>query len=96
MHSLRDTFASHLILDLKLDVVQVSRLLGHAKPSITANTYARLFDKARHAEAVREAMIASTFGNALETAGGDGWREPVEVDLPEAASVLILARGDSK
>ena len=95
MHSLRDTFASHLILDLKLDVVQVSRLLGHAKPSITANTYARLFDKARHAEAVREAMIASPFGNALETAGGDGWRKPVEVDLPEAASVLMLARGDS-
>ncbi len=70
MRSLRDTFASHLILDLKLDVVQVSRLLGHAKPSITANTYARLFDKARHAEAVREAMIASPFGNALETVGG--------------------------
>src|SRR5262249_24276275 len=35
MHDLRHTFASHLILDLKLDVAQVSRLLGHARPSIT-------------------------------------------------------------
>jgi hypothetical protein len=33
--------------DLKLDGVQVSPMLGHAKPSITANTYARMFDKAR-------------------------------------------------
>jgi hypothetical protein len=37
MHSLRDTFASHLILDLALDVVQVSRELGDSKPSIPAN-----------------------------------------------------------
>jgi integrase len=67
MHSLRDTFASHLILDLALDVVQVSRQLGHSKPSITANTYARLFDQARHAEAIRTAMGASDFGAALDS-----------------------------
>jgi integrase len=65
MHSLRDTFASHLILELGLDVVQVSKQLGHSKPSITANTYARLFDQARHAEAIREAMAASPFAKAL-------------------------------
>jgi integrase len=59
MNSLRDTFASHLILDLALDVVQVSRQLGDSKPSIPANTYARLFDQARHAEAIRTAMAAS-------------------------------------
>jgi integrase-like protein len=35
MHDLRHTFASHLILDLKLDVAQVSRQLGHFRPSIT-------------------------------------------------------------
>jgi integrase len=67
MHSLRDTFASHLILDLALDVVQVSRQLGHSKPSITANTYARLFNQARHAEAIRMAMGASDFGAALDS-----------------------------
>ena len=34
-HDLRHTFASHLIVDLGLDVVQVSRILGHASPSTT-------------------------------------------------------------
>jgi integrase len=29
-HDLRHTFASHLIIDIRLDVVQVSRILGHA------------------------------------------------------------------
>jgi integrase len=72
MHSLRDTFASHLILDLGLDVVQVSRQLGHSKPSITANTYARLFDHSRHAEAIRSAMAASDFGASLETGPAEG------------------------
>ena len=38
-HDLRHTFASHLIIDLGLDVVQVSRLMGHASPSTTLNIY---------------------------------------------------------
>jgi integrase len=66
MHSLRDTFASHLIVDLGLDVVQVSRQLGHANPAITAKTYARMFDEARHADAIRDAMESSSFGAAME------------------------------
>ena len=66
MHALRDTFASHLILDLGLDVVQVSRQLGHARPSITSDTYARLFDQARHSDDIRERMAASEFGKVLE------------------------------
>jgi integrase len=40
MHTLRGTFASHLILDLKVDAVQVSKQMGHAKVSITLDTYA--------------------------------------------------------
>jgi Phage integrase family len=48
-HDLRHTFASHLIVDLGLDVVQVSRLMGHASPSTTLNVYAHMFDEARHA-----------------------------------------------
>ena len=63
-HTLRRTFASHLILDLKLDAVQVSKQMGHAKPSITQNEYADLFDRARHHE-IREAMRASAFGAVL-------------------------------
>jgi len=38
VHDLRHTFASHLIVDLRLDVAQVSRILGHARPSITLDT----------------------------------------------------------
>ncbi len=66
MHSCRDTFASHLIIDPGLDVVQVSRQLGHANPAITAKTYARMFDEARHADAIRDAMESSSFGSVLE------------------------------
>jgi integrase len=66
MHHLRHTFASHLILDLKLDVVTVSRQLGHARPSITSDVYAHLFDQARHAEDIRERMGKSDFGKLLD------------------------------
>src|SRR6266436_2931349 len=38
-HDLRHTFASHLIIDIRLDVVQVSRILGHARTSMTLDTY---------------------------------------------------------
>jgi integrase len=71
MHTLRRTFASHLILDLKLDAVQVSKQMGHARPSITQDAYADLFDNARHADEIREAMAASAFGKVLESAGGE-------------------------
>jgi integrase len=66
MHDLRHTFASHLILDLKLDVVTVSRQLGHARPSITSDVYSHLFDEARHAEDIRKRMAESDFGRLLE------------------------------
>jgi integrase len=67
LHALRNTFASHLILDLKLDVVQVSKQLGHARPSITSDIYARLFDQARHSDDIRERMAASDFGRVLDS-----------------------------
>jgi integrase len=66
MHDLRHTFASHLILDLKLDVVTVSRQLGHARPSITSDVYSHLFDRARHHADIRQAMGESDFGRLLE------------------------------
>ena len=45
-HDLRHTFASHLIIDIRLDVAQVSRMLGHARTSMTLDTYTHLFDQA--------------------------------------------------
>jgi integrase len=44
LHSLRDTRASELI-DAGIDVVTISKRLGHASPAITLKIYAHLFRK---------------------------------------------------
>lgn len=67
-HDLRHTFASHLILDLGLDVAQVSRILGHASITITLDVYTHLFDDARHRWEIRTLMAASPFARLLEPA----------------------------
>jgi integrase len=67
-HDLRHTFASHLIVDLGLDVAQVSRILGHARITITLDIYTHLFEVARHARDIRTRMAASPFAELLETA----------------------------
>ena len=58
LHSLRHGFAS-LLISKGLNVVFVSRQLGHANPTITLGTYAHLFERADHAHAAREALEAS-------------------------------------
>ena len=58
LHSLRHGFASLLIAN-GLNVVYVSRQLGHANPSITLEVYAHLFEPADHATAARQALEAS-------------------------------------
>jgi integrase len=68
VHDLRHTFASHLIVDLKLDVAQVSRILGHVRPSITLDTYTHLFDQAAHAADIRQRMELSQLGALLDKA----------------------------
>jgi integrase len=65
VHDLRHTFASHLIIDLKLDVAQVSRILGHSRPSVTLDTYTHLFNHAGHADDIRTRMAQSNFGNLI-------------------------------
>lgn len=65
-HDLRHTFASHLIIDLALDVAQVSRILGHAQVTTTLNIYTHLFDDARHACDIRGRMATSAFAGLLE------------------------------
>jgi integrase len=64
-HDLRHTFASHLIVDLGLDVAQVSRILGHARITITLDTYTHLFDDARHTSELRAQMSRSDFASLL-------------------------------
>src|SRR5205807_6979024 len=58
LHSLRHGFASPLIAK-GLNVVFVSRQLGHADPNVTLSTYAHLFERADHAQAASEALEAS-------------------------------------
>jgi integrase len=65
-HDLRHTFASHLIIDLGVDVAQVSRILGHARITITLDIYTHLFEDARHARDIRTRMAASPFAALLE------------------------------
>jgi len=67
-HDLRHTFASHLIVDLGLDVAQVSRILGHARITITLDVYTHLFDDARHAREIRRRMAGSDFAALLSRA----------------------------
>jgi hypothetical protein len=58
LHSLRHTFASFLIAS-GLDVVFVSRQLGHAHPGITLEVYSHLFAARDHAASARNALNAS-------------------------------------
>jgi integrase len=56
-HSLRHTHASQLI-DAGVDIVTISKRLGHAKPDITLRVYAHLFrnDDGKAAAAINAAM----------------------------------------
>lgn len=64
-HDLRHTFASHLISDIRLDIAQVSRILDHARTSMTLDTYTHLFEEARHGADVRAELAKSDFANLL-------------------------------
>jgi integrase len=80
-HDLRHTFASHLIVDLRLDVCQVSRILGHARTAITLDVYTHLFEQARHAADVRAAMAGSRFAQILAEATAPEPRLATEATL---------------
>jgi integrase len=58
LHSLRHGYAS-LLIAKGLNVVFVSRQLGHANPTVTLSTYAHPFEQADHARVAREALDAS-------------------------------------
>jgi integrase len=70
MHAWRHTHASQLIA-AGLDVLTISRRLGHGSPSITLDVYSHLFKPTDNAAAaVFEAAFAGSFGeNKNETSG---------------------------
>jgi integrase len=57
LHSLRHTHVSQLI-DAGIDVVTISKRLGHASPAITSKVYAHLFrkDDSKAADAINAAL----------------------------------------
>jgi integrase len=55
LHSLRHGYASMLI-GSGLDVVFVSRQLGHANPNVTLRVYAHVFSRREHADRARVAL----------------------------------------
>jgi integrase len=57
-HDLRHTYASLLIAQ-GLNVVFISRQLGHASPSMTLDVYGGLFDRAEHAQRAVEGLEAA-------------------------------------
>jgi integrase len=59
LHSLRHTHASTLIA-AGLDVLTISRRLGHGKPAITLNVYGHLIKPDDRAAAVIEKALAAT------------------------------------
>src|SRR5262245_44482778 len=59
LHSLRHTHASTLIA-AGLDVLTISRRLGHGSPAITLNVYGHLFKPDDRAAAIMEAVLAAT------------------------------------
>ena len=65
LHSLRHAFAS-LLIAKGLNVVFVSRQLGHSSPQITLRVYAHLFEQADHAVAAREALEAGRGDNGRD------------------------------
>jgi integrase len=83
-HDLRHTFASHLIVDLGLDVAQVSRILGHAQITTTLSVYTHLFDDARHAQDLKAKMAASAFAALIELSS-DRQSGGAVVPLPDRA-----------
>ena len=56
-HALRHTHASQLI-DARVDIVTISKRLGHSKPDVSLRTYAHLFrkDDGKAAAAINAAM----------------------------------------
>jgi integrase len=69
-HDLRHAFASNLLAD-GVDVVTVSKALGHANVHITLVTYAHAIPKQRHGAGDAFARLLAQSGNKMETLGSE-------------------------
>ncbi len=62
LHELRHTFASMLIAQGE-NVVLVADQMGHANPSVTLTTYAKMFDAQKNVDAARDKLQAAFGGS---------------------------------
>jgi integrase len=69
-HDLRHSFASNL-LGAGVDVVTVSKALGHSNPHITFTVYAHAIPKERHGAGDALARLMAQSGNKMETSGSE-------------------------
>jgi integrase len=79
-HDLRHSFASNL-LAAGVDIVTVSKSLGHSKVHITLNTYSHAIPKERQGATDRMAALLTQSGDILETSTPDA---RVERSMPAA------------
>ncbi len=77
-HSLRHTHASHLI-SAGVDIMTISRRLGHASPTITLGVYGHIMPQAddKAAAAIEAAFAGSTEIEQIDTLSGGN---PVAID----------------
>jgi len=103
-HDLRHSFASNLVA-AGVDVVTVSRFMGHASPQITLTVYSHVIPKERHgasellAKLMRESGNKVQSGNKMETSGGPkavpgGPMASKPLDLLEASAGIEPAYTD--
>ena len=90
-HNFRHTFASLLIVELKCDLVSVSKQLGHTRSSFTGDCYGHLFDRARHESKLRD-QLENGFGhllnvNEMSTSGGN----QAHASTPETAQISVFS-----
>jgi integrase len=71
IHALRHTHASQLI-DADVDIVTISKRLGHAKPDITLRVYAQL---SRRDDSKAAAAINAALGNLSGNLVASKWPE---------------------
>jgi integrase len=97
-HDLRHSFASNL-LAAGVDVVTVSRFMGHASPRITLTIYSHVIPKQPHGASELLAKLMRESGNKMETEGGQEvafgpGSEPKSLDLLEASAGIEPAYTD--
>lgn len=93
-HDLRHTAASVMLKHLK-DIMEVSRTLGHSRPSTTLNIYSHLLPgmQAEAAQKIDEALSPTSISGALQNEVGAAVRAEIEAGMGLARRRRLNKRG---